>query len=943
MSAFRPQVMAQPRPSAPPPPSPAEVPPSPAKASPGPVEVPSSPADPVDVAPYVLVRAAAVDTPPDSAELRHLRGVQEKLVALLAEARELAPRLTDELYRRGGQAPVAYRRSVLLPLRRDVHNNRSPHPRLAPLVAELSAQLPLLRRWLAIRAEVDRHRAELPAAAAAALAAERVVLAALCGTAPVGRAAALTSPDLLAAMLRTAGHGGDRDRRDRKSEPTVLRYALRAVTRTSPLSWFTVVGWARWPAAPAPVPAPAPAMIPAPAPASALAPASAPADPPGGPCRVDVAVAGPPVAVTRPPAALVTSVFLAAARQPDRLRRTTYRLAPALAEEDGHVRYYRERPATDAARGPVLREERIRLPRHPALTAVIRLLRAAPAGRPATELVAALATATGAADAEPARRFVTQLCDEGMLVAVPPADEHDPRALAALADWLEHTDAPAAADQARRIDQRVRALATLDAADRGPAVRQVDDDWRRLLRGFDLVTPPSAPVTEDVVLPRPVRLDRPPVAAAELATLTRLAALFDSAHATRRILRRRFLDRYGPGGRCTDLGSFFEQLRSGDDGPATTGEPAPAGGPPTGGPPTTGEPVPSGGPLDEVDRSAPEIAELTRLRQRVIDSVRPGDDSAELPVDLTIDLPGWTRARPMSYAFFGQPGPDGAFHLNHIYGGWGRFTSRFLDLFADRELAAAVARQVRRMLPGRAAQFRPVHGFNANLHPLLLDEEISDDPRLGGLDPGGLDLVHDPGTDQLRLCDRATGELLDVLYLGFLTPPVLPARVAALLGDLGSGRIDLAHLAPTRTLSGPGGQVVVSDRLRCGRVLLSRRRWRLDAGAAAHLLAAATADPSAAAVAELRAAWSLPDQVFLRPGGPTDPPPDALRAAMARPKPQFVDLANPLHLRSLPRWLARLDGPPVLEEAQPRPAGHRDPSRLVELVLETYLPAVARV
>ncbi|GGM20648.1 hypothetical protein GCM10011608_01560 [Micromonospora sonchi] len=859
-----------------------------------PVGAPPRPAGPVEVAPYVLVRAAAFDTPPEPATSHRLRRRQETLVALLAEGRDLAPQLTEQLYRLAGQSSPAHSRSVLLPLRRDIHNNRSPHAKLRPLVAELSAEMPLLHRWLAIRAEVDRLHAELPDATAAALAAERGALARLCATEPVGRAVALTGPDLQAAVLRTAAHGGDPDHRDRRSEPTVLRYALRAVTRTSPLSWFTVVGWARWPVQAGP-----------------------PVAPGSHPYGVDLAVAGPPVGVIRPPTGLMASVFLAAASQPDRLLRTVHRLAPALQEQDGHVQYYRERLSTDPARGSVVREERVRLPLKPAVAAVIRLLRAAPAGRPAEELVAALATASTPAQA---RRFVTQLCEQGMLVAVPPAHEHDPRALTALADWLERTDAPEAAVAVRRIDQRVRSLADLDAARRGPAVRQLDRDWRRLLDGFGVAAAPQhAPATEDVVLPRPVRLARPPVSTADLDTVTRLAVLFDPDQLARRALQHRFLQQYGPGGRCTDPGSFFAQVDSGD------GEFAAMLGAPDGG-----------------DTPA-DIAKLLRLRQQVIESVRPGEDGAELPADLVVELPEWTRERPASYAFFGQPGPDGAFYLNHVYGGWGRFTSRFLDLFGDGELAAAVTRQVRRMLPGRTAQFRPVHGFNANLHPLLLEEEISDDPRLGGLDPGGLDLVHDPVSDQLRLCDRASGDLLNILYLGFLTPQVLPARVAALLADLASGTAGLHRLAPTRTVSGPGGQAVVGDRLRHGQVVLGRRRWRLDAGAAEHLRAVCSAGPSVAAVAELRAAWSLPDQVFLRAAGPTVAQPASLKAMLARPKPQFVDLANPLHLRSLPRWLARIDGPPMIEEALPRPTGHTDPSRLVELMLETYVPAVNHV
>ncbi|SCG19704.1 Lantibiotic dehydratase, C terminus [Micromonospora echinofusca] len=902
----------------------------------------------VQVAPYVLIRRTAVDQPAAGPAGRHLRRLQDQLVDRLVECRTLGPELTEELYRLGGQAPTAHRRSVLLPLRRDVHNGRSPAGDLRDRLGDLPDRLPALGCWLRARAEIDRLTAAVDASSDAVLVEERIALAALCGSEPFGRAAALTSPELLAAVRRTAARGGEPDARGRKSEPTVLRYALRATTRTSPLSWYTVVGWAPWPEAGA-VPAP-------------------PTSPPGGAdlaAGLDLTAAGEPLPVTRPPANLVASLFLAGASRPGQLPRIPHRLAPGTRVHDGHVVFYREHPTTGADGMPVIREERVRMPLRPALAAIIRVLRAAPGGHPPAELVAALGRGAGrpAADAVEAegraRRLVTQLCDERLLVPVPPTTEHDPAALAAVADWLADTGAPALAEQVRQLDQDIRSLAEVDAARRGALVRRIGAGWQQALGELGATAPSHAPVTEDVVLPGPVRLTRPPADTADLAALTGLALLFDGDQVSRRLLRHRFVERYGPGGRCADLGEFFAEVGAGfGDLPTVT---------PDG--------TLTGNPVDRV----PELAELAELRQEVVRAVHADGASdgvqtvvaAELVAEAAAALPRWLRTRPVSYAFFGQHGPDGSLHLNHIYGGWGRFTSRFLDLFGDTGMRDAVAAQLRRVLGGRVAQFRPVHGFNANLHPLLVGEDIGDDQRLGGLDLTSIELVHDPAGDQIRLLDPTTGELLDVLYLGFLAPPALPARVAALLGDLGTSEVGLRHLAATRTVSGPGGQAVVSDRLRCGRVVLARRSWRFDEGAERHLrgLGSPPAGPSVAAAAALRAGWDLPDQVFLNqgsrhaaqppapghgaqhPGGqagqpsdhpPAPPPPPAvagLREAVARPKPQFVDLASPLHLRCVPRWLGRITGRLVVEEALPRPAGHDRPHRVTELVVETYLPA----
>jgi len=837
----------------------------------------------VEVAPYVLVRASAVDQPPTGDAARRLRLTQAELVDLLRDCRSLAPGLTDDLYRLGGQVPDAYRHSVLLPLRRALHNGRSPAGLPAAALVDLATRLPALGRWLAARDRIDELTGDLTAGAGPVLADERAALARLCGSEPIGRAVASTSPELLAAVLRTAARAGDPDARGRKSEPTVLRYALRATTRLSPLSWFTVVGWSAW----------------------SDPPVATPENPEPG-TGVDLGPAGAPVAVTRPPASLVASLFLAAAAQPDRMLHTPHRLAPGLRDDGRHIVFYREHPGTGADGDPVVREERVRLPARPALAAVVGLLRHEPGGRPPEELVGTLAGPAADDDAgRLVRRFLTQLCTQGLLVPVPPATEHDPAALAAVADWLAATGTPDVADRIRRLDRDIRSLADTDARRREPLVRRIADGWRQALADLGASAPRHTPATEDVVLPRPARLTRPPVEPRDLAALTGLALLFDQDQLTRRVLRHRFVERYGPGGRCPDSGQFFADL----------------GGSPGGG--------------------VPEMVEVARLRRQVVDAARDG--GTVLPTALATDvveaLPGWLRARPASYAFFGQPDGDGTFFLNHVYGGWGRFTSRFLDLFADGRMRALVGERIRRTLPGRVAQFRPVHGFNANLHPLLVDEEISDDPRVRGLDPAAVELVHDPDTDQVRLRDRDTGDLLDVLYLGFLSPPAMPARLAALLGDLGGGEVDLAQLAATRTVAGPGGNAVVREPLRCGRVVLARRSWRFDSGD--HLRAAAG---SLAAAASLRAAWDLPDQVFLRQG-PADSPAGAavaLRQAVTRPKPQFADLASPLHLRCLPRWLDRITGPLVVEEARPAPAGHDRPHRPVELVLETYLPEAGR-
>nr|WP_306283996.1 hypothetical protein [Streptomyces sp. Termitarium-T10T-6] len=102
-----------------------------------------------------------------------------------------------------------------------------------------------------------------------------------------------------------------------------------------------------------------------------------------------------------------------------------------------------------------------------------------------------------------------------------------------------------------------------------------------------------------------------------------------------------------------------------------------------------------------------------------------------------------------------------------MYGGWGRFGSRFLDALAPaaaRETGAAVSAV---LAPGaRVAQVRPVNGFNANLHPLFVPDEIGVDRSLASLGVEDVELVHDPVGDDVRVRVRGTRAWVDVLVRG---------------------------------------------------------------------------------------------------------------------------------------------------------------------------------
>ncbi|MFB6887969.1 lantibiotic dehydratase [Kitasatospora sp. NPDC056327] len=890
---------------------------APSRALPAPAPPAAAPRGATTAA-YALVRATVLTRAAQSAPSALVRDLLARLTAAEAAADALRAALCDDLYASRGGHDEDFHRRVVLPLRRDLHNGRPPRAAQLGRLGDLPARVPRLAEWLELRERRARLLSGLAGALPPAVEAERAALAAVCREPAFRRAVALGSGDLLRAVLHASAPGAGRPARARKEEATVLRHALRATAKTSPLSWFTAVGWAAdGPQAPDGQRSPDGPYYPdGPQPADGAQPADGPRTGAAGPA---------PHAVVRVNRALVGALVQALLDEPRRARGLPHRMTSAARTGAGRAHYQRTRLVFVGGRYLTAQEDEVELGARPQL-ALLASLTETP--DPPDRLAARLAEALGRPGGDPAvGRFVGQLLDAGLLVPTEPVDPQCPDPLERLADWLGSWPGDAALARAlRKLADDTAAYATAPAERRPGALAALAADWRRVLadagRPLPEDTLPVNVLSEDVheavpPQPRPSAADR-----AALAELTPLAELFDHGHVTRLASRDRFVARYGTGGVCTTPWEFGAEI-----GDAWADVPVPA------------------------DLAALR-AEFTGLPERDGEVVLPADRVRALAGR----LPAWTAARPLSYSWFVQREPsEGLLCVNHVYCGWGRFTSRFLDSTTPRA-AAEVARQIRDGLGdgARAAQVRPVGGFNANLHPLLLDEEIGPDRRWSALAEADLDLVHDPADDHLRFRLRSTGEYLDVLYLGFLSPIVLPQRLAPLLADHPNGVVVLQSLLPRTALPAPGGTVTRTPRLRYRHVVLARRRWHLPAGVLDALRADLAAGPAScpedapdgvpvAAVARWRARLGLPEQLFLHPvTRPDDNDAQALDTFLDRlraPKPQPVDLGNPLHLRHLDRWLARHPHGVLLEEALPLIGGQDEPTRAVELVAETYRPA----
>ncbi|MFD8145708.1 lantibiotic dehydratase [Streptomyces sp. NPDC059708] len=863
----------------------------------------------IRTAPYALVRATTLSHPAQSPDAARFRAGLERLTRLEEALAGLVPGLADALYASRGGHPDSFHRGVVLPLRRALHNGREPRPALLGALGDLPERVPALREWLELRGRLDSALVAVAAAAPGALAAERGAFAAWCREPALALAASATSPGLLAAVER-AGAGAT-GRRARKEEPRVLRHAVRAATRSSPVSWSTAIGWGTLPQRP---------------------PGTASEWGEGDP----LAAAAGSVRVSR---SLVAALCEALLADPARRARLPHRMTSApRTDAAGRAVFARRRGLSGVWRFLAVTEDEVDVASSGALERVAELCRT-----PVTpgELAAALAAPR---DRAAALAYVERLADAGLLVPVPPVGPQDADPPGRLAAWLRAGGDLALAAALEEIAAMTERFGSADARERAVLLGLLRARWTALLDAAGRPLPPDgaapAPLTEDVVARRPVATGN--LLTAEdheaLREVAALAELYDLGHLARRYVRDRFVARYGPGGVCHPVWDFGKETVAAWEDAVRDAFPAPGG---------DGPAAPPSGAAELLRLRAAFEAEAARCGS-------PGDPDAEvvLPPGLVrsfaAGLPGWASARPLSYAHLIQRDvPRGLLVLNHVYAGWGRTASRFLSVL-DPDAAGAVGREVARGAgPGtRAVQFRPVQGFNANLQPRFLSDEIVSEEfgppgGPGVLDDSDVELFHDEAADHIRLRLRGTGEPLDVFYPGLLVSGLLPARCAPLANDHPEGVVDFAPLVPRTVTAVPGGPMVRTPRLRYRHIVLRRRRWELAPGTVAALRAALAAEAAHGAVpfgaaARWRALLGVPDQLFLHPPPGADPAPTAERSGQAPPKPQFADLGNPLHLRCLDKWLARHPGGLVLEEALPAPGGRERATRAVEVVVETY-------
>ena len=874
------------------------------------------------IAPYVSARVnnAPCAMAEPGAYVREVQRVIARLHVLTHWTRTSRDRLCSLLYEAAKGAPGDLVNSVLLPLKRDIYNCRATRVR-AEEVARVVDD-PDIIRWLVVQGEREDLVRELDGLHVQQCEDDRVALQRTCLDPRFQQSLTLSSGSVYHAAVAYARTPlASHKSKLRRSELRLLQYATRAATRTSPFSLYTSVAAGSWSESGAH----------------------------SYPLRLGARRASSVVADH----ALVRRFLDAVVRHETVAPQVACRLAPNVRVLGDRVAY--DTYVDDAERQPrvFLGGERSASMRSTtALRALVEWMRKSPGAVPRMAIASRILQLVPAASRAEAERFISELLVAGLLVPHVAIPEQCDRILDHAARFLDALALPLCCRLAalvRSVEITLSGFDTALASDRAARLTRAEGLWREAFEAIDARPPVSVLVYEDSVVSTPLDLHPSPWKAIveDLRYVMPALEVFDFKIHLKTLVRDEFVRHYGPRGRCTDLGEFAQLL------------------------PKVYERVFNTwlrGPSESSEREDPCLATVGDLRRRLVDafvtSAVAGEDEMALHAGLIDDiasrLPAQIRRDWTSYSAFVQPsvvrGTIVEAVINTVYGGLGAFLSRFAGII-DPQQTATLRQRIREFFPAdhSVAEFRPVHGFNANLHPLLAPEDLGDVFAVegNGILESDLAIEHDPTADAIVVTHSSTGKRLDVLYVGVLMPYLLPMKYGALYALGGSGQLNIAfHDAAEQKLdAGARERVRPYPRVRFGSLVLCRRRWYAVKSSVPVQEAGESDVAYFVRLNHWRLDAGIPATVFVRDKVSDFGQPQAIdrtewrrRLSWTRSKPQFIDFRRGLFARYLSKWLQRDPKHDVFfEEVLPEfpHAAVREPggSHIAEMVIELDRPA----
>lgn len=832
------------------------------------------------LAPVVSMRVNNIPCMTPPAHAQDIEDAVHRLRELIRWNKTSRDRLCQMLYEVAHRIPADVMRRVVLPLKRDIYNGRATRISRDDVVARVTTN-PEVLHWFSVQSEAKGLHAKIARLHASQCEQERSALQNICRNQRFQQALTMSSRTVYRAALaygRTppARHGS----KLRRSEPRLLQYAARAATRTSPFSLYTSVATGAW--------------------SEAIA------------CEYPIKVGSDRASSVVVNHALVRRFLDAVVRHKAVASLVAYRLGPCVQESDARVAY--DIQHDDAERQPrVFRgtERRGSMRRTALLHALIQWLRSAP--RPFKTIVDQIARHVGSAQRTQIEAFVDQLIACGLLVPYIPIPEQCDGILDDAAKFLDTIELPLCRDLAalvRRADDVLTGFDVAAPADRAVRLTRLDGFWQDAFRAVAARPPTSVIAYEDSVVS--ARLDLHPVPWApiinDLRRLLPALEVFDFKWYLKAVLKNEFVARHGHGGRCNNLDELARLMPTVYDRLFM---------------------VWRRDSSETIEREDPTLAVIANLRARLTDAFLTAteEEREELTLDEeTIDgvasrRPDQVRRDWTSYSAFVQASVrNGAITqavVNSVYGGLGTFVSRFAGVMGSVPIET-LRQRVRQFFPGHhlVAEFRPVRGFNANLHEKLTPQEIGDIDLGSGeaVAESDLRIRHDIEDDEIVVTHAPTGKRVDLAYLGVLVPYLLPIKYGALFALGGSGQINLPFHPVAEQRLDPAARARIRryPRVRFGSVVISRRRWYAPKSGVPRQ---GTKESDPAYLVRLnhwRLDAGIPPLVFVRDHPSTlmlnavgDAESWRQRFSWTRGKPQFIDFRHALFVRYLAKWLLR--------------------------------------
>ncbi|WP_299169426.1 lantibiotic dehydratase [uncultured Arthrobacter sp.] len=764
----------------------------------------------------------------------------------------------------------AHRSSFLIPVKRDVFNNRN-----SRLVLREHSDVPRidgLQEWFGSWRHTAELQAQLDASYSAALDGERAVLTDWTADPDVQRSVAMTNSSLFRAVRSRAEAQGQLTKRLRKSEPSLVQYFSRSCTKVSPFSLYTGTRFHQ--------------------------------------LDVDDALVHPEGVSWTSRIELRRLFVRQAARQlvsdPVDALKVQWKIADGIRERDGVLTVRRRLWRLPAAgmKADTFIEDDVSLALDGAWRGVWAGLQTILCEPTPLDLLRDNIRQQFGWDAEQAEKLTATLAARGLLVPYFPVNEQAEDYLLQWRKYVSRFSGAAAARLTDALDATEQALVGFSAgsgAERVVTVEKVQRMWADSLEVDHL----ENPLVEDSYVATGANAAGEMITgwAADMETLLPLLVAQDDQRVLAAALETVFVGEYGVGGRCSDLRGFAAKAYE-------------------------AFPLTQALLAGESPAESAGIADLLAARRiaadHLIELASSGNSDVAIDTAVLYRIASLIPEREWSYrrsmSVFGQT--DGTqLVVNHIYGGRGRYFSRFLK--DQPELVSEVLSGAFQSVapPGeRTVQMRSTLGFNANLSPLLAQEELhltdEQSSAAASLRIEDLELVHSAAG--LKLHQKRTGDPIDVLYTGFLVPHALPSDEMLLAMISGAPYFSFSELTLDlhQRLHAGTGKVIASPRITHRDLLLFRRRFAVER----NLLIPDPDSLPAEAFREVnvrRRAAGIPDEVFVRPlfGRQITP----VERAMS-PRPQHLDFLSRLHVAGAAKRTRQL-GPTLLaEEFHPHPS-----------------------